>query len=247
VTGAVVVAHLSDLHLGADVPAAVNSIAAEVAAFDPDLTVVTGDLTMRARPREFRAAAALLATLPAPRLVVPGNHDLPLISPLRLTAPYDRYRRRIGDDNPVARIPGLTALGLNSMPRWRWKSGGVSSSQAAAVRKVLGSAPGFRLLALHHPPFAGGLERLTGRTRLTRALQDAKVDVVLAGHTHVPAVERTDGVLVVIAGTATSHRVRDNPRSWTLLRLHPDVIEIHERVESTPGAWQTAQVRRHPR
>jgi 3',5'-cyclic AMP phosphodiesterase CpdA len=243
-TAPIVVAHLSDLHLGAHVPQAVATIADDVAAFHPDLTVVTGDHTMRARPGEFRDAADLLGKLPAPRLVVPGNHDLPLVSPLRMLAPYARYRRLIGEDNPVARIPGLTALGLNSMPWWRWKSGRVTAAQAAEVVAVLGGAPAgdFRLLALHHPPFAGGLERLAGRTRLTRALIAARADLVLAGHTHVPSVDRAGHLLVVTAGTATSYRVRDNARSWTLLRLHPGAIEIHERYETTPGAWHTGRV-----
>jgi 3',5'-cyclic AMP phosphodiesterase CpdA len=245
-----VVAHLSDLHLGAHVPASVAALADEVAAFHPDLTVVTGDHTMRARPREFLQAVDLIDKLPQPRLIVPGNHDLPLISPLRMTAPYARYRRWLGDDNVVVRLPGLTALGINSMPRWRWKSGRVTRDQTLSVRKELGHSPSghLRLLALHHPPFAGGLERLVGRTRLTAALQTARVDLVLAGHTHVPSVRRSgSGPLVVIAGTATSHRVRNIPRSWTMLRITAGEVEIHERYESGPGTWHTGKVLRHQR
>jgi 3',5'-cyclic AMP phosphodiesterase CpdA len=248
-TGPVVIAHLSDLHLGAHVPAAVDTLAEEVAAFQPDLVVVTGDHTMRARPGEFRQVVDVLDTLPAPRLLVPGNHDLPLVSPLRVAAPYARYRRWLGPDNATARVPGATVLGIDSMPWWRWKSGRVTRQQAAAVRDVLGSASpaDVRLVAMHHPPFAGGLERLAGRARFARALRVAEVDVVLAGHTHVPAVNAYGPVLVVVAGTATSYRVRDVPRSWTMLRILPDAIETHERCESAPGAWYTGRVLRHPR
>ncbi|WP_433383478.1 metallophosphoesterase family protein [Actinoplanes sp. CA-142083] len=245
-----IIAHLSDLHLGAHVPESVASIADEVAAFHPDLTIVTGDHTMRARPREFLEAAELLDKLPLPRLVVPGNHDVPLFSPLRVTAPYARYRRWIGDDTPVARLPGLTALGINSMPWWRWKSGRVTRAQTVTLRHVMGSASphSVRVLALHHPPFAGGLARLVGRARLARAVHAARVDLVLAGHTHVPSVRRSrHGPLVVIAGTATSYRVRDIPRSWTMLRITRDAIEVHERFEGEPGTWHTGRVVRHPR
>ena len=248
-TAPVVIAHLSDLHLGAHVPAAVDGLADEVAAFHPDLVVVTGDHTMRARPREFRQAVDLLDKLPVPRLVVPGNHDLPLVSPLRVVAPYARYRRWIGPDDATARVPGVTALGIDSMPWWRWKSGRVSRPQAETVREVLGCAPpaDVRLVAMHHPPFAGGPQRLAGRRRFARALGLAEVDVVLAGHTHVPAVHAYGRLLMVVAGTATSYRVRDFPRSWTVLRILPDAIETHERCESTPGAWYTGRVSRHPR
>ncbi|HEX5205038.1 MAG TPA: metallophosphoesterase [Actinoplanes sp.] len=245
-----VLAHLSDLHLGAHVPESVAAIAAEVAAFHPDLTVVTGDHTMRARPREFRQAADLIDKLPRPRLIVPGNHDLPLVSPLRVIAPYARYRHWIGDDTTVVRLPGLTALGIDSMPWWRWKSGRVTRAQTVTLRHVMGSASPdcVRVLALHHPPFAGGLARLVGRSRLARAVRAARVDLVLAGHTHAPSVHRSrHGPLVVIAGTATSHRVRDIPRSWTMLRVTGDAIEVHERFESEPGAWHTGRVVRHAR
>jgi 3',5'-cyclic AMP phosphodiesterase CpdA len=244
-----VIAHLSDLHLGAHVPTAVDALADEVAAFRPDLVVVTGDHTMRARPHEFRHVVEVIEKLPAPRLLVPGNHDLPLLSPLRLAAPYARYRRWLGPDNSVFRMPGLTAIGIDSMPRWRWKSGRVSRDQALAVREQLGSAPAthLRLLAMHHPPFAGGLQRLAGRNRFTRALCLAEVDVVLAGHTHVPAVHTYGKTVLIIAGTATSHRVRGVPRSWTLLRVLPDTIDIQERCESEPGVWHTGRELRHPR
>jgi 3',5'-cyclic AMP phosphodiesterase CpdA len=248
-TEPVVIAHLSDLHLGAHVPASIDALADEVAAVRPDLVVVTGDHTMRARPREFLQALNVLDKLPAPRLLVPGNHDLPLVSPLRVTAPYARYRRWLGPDDSTVRVPGVTALGIDSMPRWRWKSGRVTRRQAMTVREVLGSASpaDVRLVAMHHPPFAGGLERLAGRARFARALRLAGVDLVLAGHTHVPSVHAYGRMLVVIAGTATSYRIRDVPRSWTMLRIGPDVIETHERCESAPGTWYTGRVRRHPR
>jgi len=248
-TAPVVIAHLSDLHLGAHVPAAVDALADEVAAVHPDLVVVTGDHTMRARPGEFLQAVNVLDKLPAPRLLVPGNHDLPLVSPLRVTAPYARYRRWLGPDNSVARVPGVTAVGLDSMPWWRWKSGRVTREQAATVRAVLGSASptDVRVVAMHHPPFARGAQRLAGRARFARALRRAGVDLVLAGHTHVPAVHAYGRMLVVIAGTATSYRVRDVPRSWTMLRILPDAIETHERWESEPGTWHAGRVLRHPR
>jgi predicted phosphodiesterase len=100
---------------------------------------------------------------------------------------------------------------------------------------------------MHHPPFAGGPQRLAGRARFARALRLAEVDVVLAGHTHVPAVHAYGRLLVVVAGTATSYRVREVPRSWTMLRILPDAIETRERWESEPGRWRTGRVLRHPR
>lgn len=250
-----VITHVSDLHLGAHDPAAVETLAADVAAVHPTLTVVTGDCTMRARTSQFRAARALLDRLPAPQLVVLGNHDVPLISVVRPVAPYRRYQQLVESDlDPVVRLPGLTALGLQSMPRWRWKSGRVSRRQADAVRAVLGAAPAgaVRLLAMHHPACAGGLARLVGRARLLRALAAARADLVLAGHTHVPHSRSVDlpgtshRLVEVVAGTATSRRTRGVGRSWTVIRIHEDAVVVEERCQTATG-WRIARTTRYPR
>ncbi|MEV6300598.1 metallophosphoesterase [Actinoplanes sp. NPDC051861] len=234
---------MSDLHLGAHRQEAVDSLAADVAASAPALTVATGDITMRAREREFRQVRDLLDQLPGPVLTVTGNHDVPLLSLRRAFAPYARYQRWIDEElDPVLRIPGLTALGLQSMPPWRWKDGRVSPQQAAKVVRVLGAAPpgDVRLLALHHPPLSSPL---LGRRRLLSAVRAARVDLVLAGHTHVPDV-RVNGrarPVFVVAGTATSRRVRGVGCSWSLIAVDPGGVVVRERVLGNEG-WHTARV-----
>jgi 3',5'-cyclic AMP phosphodiesterase CpdA len=253
----VVIAHVSDMHLGAHDPAAADTLAGDVAAVRPALTVITGDLTMRARTGQFRQVRALLDRLPKPRLVVIGNHDVPLFSVARLASPYDRYRAWIEADlDPVVRVPGLLALGLESMPRWRWKNGRVSRRQAVAVVEILGAAPPdtVRLLALHHPPFLTGTASLVGRGELIRAVVAARVDLVLAGHTHLPAVRRvelagdgaTHQVVEVIAGTATSLRTRGVGRSWCVIRVDDASILVEERHQNGLG-WRAGATVRYPR
>jgi 3',5'-cyclic AMP phosphodiesterase CpdA len=257
--GSVVVAHLSDLHLGSHVPDVVESLVADVASAAPTLTVVTGDLTMRARRREFEAVTRLLHRLPTPQLVVLGNHDVPL-DLRRLLHPYDVYHRFVpGPMAPVVDLPGIRALGLPSMPRWRWKSGYVPQWQVPLVEATLGVAPPgvLRLLALHHPPSAHGLARLAGRDRLLDAVAEARVDVVLAGHTHLPIArllvlgrrgDRREVVEVVevVAGSATSTRLRGVPRSWSVVRADASSISVEERHQ-TGSAWVAARVAHYPR
>ncbi|WP_245923397.1 metallophosphoesterase family protein [Paractinoplanes atraurantiacus] len=234
---------MSDLHLGAHDPRAAAGLAADVVAARPGLTVVTGDSTMRARPREFRLARQLLDRLPRPLLVVLGNHDVPLWSRRRVLDPYGAYRSGITDElDPVRRVPGLTALGLPSMPRWRWKNGRLTGRQADLAARVLGDAPDgdVRLVAMHHPPGAGWLP---GWDRLRRA---ARPDIVLAGHTHVPRVLPMDDCVIVVAGTATSHRTRGVPHSWSLISVSPAAFAISERYLDDVG-WYTARVVDVPR
>ncbi|WIM98418.1 metallophosphoesterase [Actinoplanes oblitus] len=235
------IAHLSDPHLGAHEPDAVPSLIADVTAAAPALTVVTGDWTMRARPREFALAREVLRALPEPVLTVTGNHDLPLLSPLRLAEPYERYRAWLASDlDPAARLPGLTALGLQSMPRWRWKDGLITRGHVDRIAAVFGAAaPGdVRLIALHHPPIGADL---AGRRRFLRAARAAGVELILAGHTHVPDVRRVGGIALVVAGTATSRRTRGIPRSWSLIRVDAEAITVTERYCVDRG-WETGRM-----
>lgn len=241
-------AHLSDPHLGAHDDRVVDLLVSDVAAFAPAATVVTGDLTLRAREEEFALAVGLLRRLPDPQLVVLGNHDIPLHNLTeRLTDPYAHYTDAVTDDlDPVLDLPGARILGLQSMPRWRWKSGRVSKRQAGLVADVLGAAPPGRLrvLAMHHPPASSRLEQVVGRDRLHAAMAAARVDVVLAGHTHVPATQvlhvgRDGGwdVVEIVAGTAGSTRLRGGiPMSWNRITIAPDTVTVQER-RIGPQGW----------
>jgi 3',5'-cyclic AMP phosphodiesterase CpdA len=201
-----------------------------VLAAAPTVTVVTGDLTKRARPAQFRQARAV------------GS---------RLVRPYRRYLAAMGAPlDPVLDLPGLRVLGLGSMPRWRWKAGRVSRRQSALVADVLGTAPPdvLRVVALHHPPWQRGIAPLVGRGRLRRTLAAARVDLVLAGHTHRPTAQRLvvangHALVDVVAGTATSTRTRGTPQSWTLIRTEARELTVEHRYYSASG-WRTGDVTR---
>jgi hypothetical protein len=145
---------LSDPHFGTERPRVAEALRAFAEAVAPDLIVVSGDVTQRARPAEFAAAADFLARLPAcPRLVVPGNHDLPLFDLWsRLWALHGGFRRCFGDERmPVLTLPGL--LVVDSTRRWRHKQGALASAQIEAVsRRLRRARPGqLRVVVVHHP------------------------------------------------------------------------------------------------
>jgi 3',5'-cyclic AMP phosphodiesterase CpdA len=256
-SGPIRIAHLSDLHLGAHHPDASATLAADVTAAGPTLTVVTGDLTMRAREAEFTQARAVLDRLPRPLLVVPGNHDVRPGLPGRLRSPFARYLAGTGAGLDLAvRLPGLAALGLASPSPWRWQSGVVSPRQARLVGDAFdGTDPAvLRLLALHHPVSPRGTARIAGRGRLLRAAAAAGADLVLVGHTHRPAVrlllcgngDRPWPVTEVTAGTATSSRLRGPGRSWNLILHEAGCLVVQERRQDGPR-WVDGPATRHPR
>jgi predicted MPP superfamily phosphohydrolase len=212
-------AHLSDLHFGRVERSVLEPLRRTLAELAPDLVVVSGDLTQRARARQFREARAYLDTLPKPQVVVPGNHDVPLFNLFaRFLRPLAGYRRLVSDElEPRFVDEEIAVLGINTARSFVFKGGRVSEAQLSRVRKEFGCLEGSRtrILVTHHPFAAVG------------QLAQCGVDLFVCGHQHATRAERAPGAaLVVQAGTATSRRTREEPNAFNLLRIRPERIEV---------------------
>jgi len=249
------IAHISDLHFGTEQPELAEALRAELAAAPPSLVVISGDLTQRARGRQFAAAQAYLATLPGPQLVVPGNHDVPLFDVARrLLAPLVRYRRFIAAEvDPVYEDGELFVAGINTARSLTWKSGRISEEQIAALQvRLTATRARFKVVVTHHPFIpppglgsAGARIDLVGRAARAMTVLDAgRVDLLLAGHlhhgysgdtrTHYPAAHRA--IISAQAGTAISRRVRAaDPNGYNHITLDGDRIVI------TVRGWQAGR------
>ncbi len=256
------IAHLSDVHFGRIAhPDVVDAIIDDVNGAAADLVVVSGDFTQRARTRQYRAAATMLASFDVPWLVVPGNHDVyPWWRPVsRLVNPLRRYRRWITANlTPSFVKPGLAVLGINSAFGWTVKGGRIVESQRAAMRAFFGGAQegAFRVLVVHH--HLTQLDAL-GRHDLARQAKDTlncaaemNVDLILCGHlhvshtSHVEVVPNGHGLVVATAGTATSDRGRKkfrNTNFYTQISINDEAFEIAER-QFNPDLVQFEEVRR---
>ena len=210
-----VLAHLSDLHFGRVDEAVLAPLRRRLAALAPDVVVISGDLTQRARGGQFREARAFVDTLPRPQVVVPGNHDVPLYNVLaRFLRPFAGYRRHIGAElEPCFVDDEIAVLGLNTARSLAFKGGRVSDAQLARLAARLARLDHrlTKILVMHHP--VQGLERLRG------------VDVLLTGHLHATA-HSGGSPLLVQAGTATSRRTRAEANAFNLLRVAPRRIEV---------------------
>ena len=237
--------HLSDLHFGAHDDEIVAAVERKADALKADLVVISGDFTQRARTEQFREACAFLDRLRESGhevLGVPGNHDVPLYDVLRrFLSPLTRYRRFIDDSLcPFVELPGLVALGINTARSLTFKDGRISRDQIDFIRDSFARAPSqaVRVLVTHHPLFAVPVgeqtERAVGRNELALdAIEEAGVDLLLAGHAHHASVHsandlvtRAGGALVIQAGTATSTRVREQNQSFNVIDVSDGCLTL---------------------
>lgn len=217
--------HASDPHFGTDQPVVVAALRELVDALSPDLLVVSGDITQRARAEQFAAAQAFAQELSVPHsLSVPGNHDIPLFDlTRRVFAPYSRYRTAFGGDlEPTFRAPDCLVMGVNTTRPYRHVDGEISASQCERVAALLREADPdqLRLVVLHHPVAIPRLSELVnvayGSGDAIRTWSAAGADLILAGHIHLPFVLPLHETMpfaskplwAINAGTAVSRRTR---------------------------------------
>ena len=246
--------HLSDLHFGAHDPRLVDAVAERIDEEKPDLVVISGDFTQRARTEQFKEACDFLDRLREAGhdvLAVPGNHDVPLYDVFRrFLSPLTRYKRYIDDSLcPLHELAGVTVLGINTARSLTFSDGRISEEQLSFIRDTFERTDpkALRVLVTHHPLFAlpvgetGEVKRAVGRSELALdAAADSGVDMLLAGHHHTASthsardlVTRAGPALVVQAGTATSVRLRDEQQSFNRIDVEGEAVTL------TLQSWKT--------
>lgn len=234
-----VLLHLSDTHFGTERPAVADALLRLAREVRPAVAVLSGDITQRARRRQFAAAGRFTAALAAPvKLVIPGNHDIPLFNLLaRLAYPYANYRRAFGPElAPQFSSDDLLIIGVNTTRPWRRKDGEVSAAQIECVAQRLQGAARrqLRVVAVHQPlAVIRDSDRpnlLHGHRQAAERWAEAGADLILSGHIHLPYVKMLPNrqsavqrpVWAVSAGTAISSRMREgSPNSVNLIRYEP--------------------------
>jgi 3',5'-cyclic AMP phosphodiesterase CpdA len=237
--------HLSDLHFGRVNSAILQPLVQFIRETKPDLVAVSGDLTQRARTREYLAAREFLRSIPFPQIVVPGNHDVPLHNVFsRMVRGLDRYQRYITPDlQPFFGDDEIAVVGVNTARGLTWKDGRINRRQLRKLRKTFDAVPKerTRIVVTHHPfdlP-ANTQGRVVGRSRLAiKTIAECQVDVLLAGHFHIADVGYTAkrysipgySALIVSSGTSTSTRGRGQPNSLNMICVDQPTIQIQRHV-----------------
>ena len=231
--------HLSDIHFGLEDNRALDWVKQEIAEKRPAAVAITGDLTMRARHREFDAATHWINSLDAPVTVEIGNHDMPYFNPIERF--FDPYRRIRAIEDKVEKeidLPGLAIVPLKTVRRWQprlnWSKGWITDEALARCLAAIDALPeGTRaLVTAHHPLREVG----TQGTALTRHGQNALEELskrpvlaVLSGHVHdaFDIMEETvHGSVRMIGAGTLSQRVRSTPASFNEIHWDGGKLEV---------------------
>ena len=234
--------HLSDIHFGLENNRAIDWVKNEIAARCPDAVAITGDLTMRARHREFAAATEWISSLQAPVTVQVGNHDMPYFNLVeRFVKPYARFHGMQDVVEKELNLPGLAVVPLKTavraQPRFNWSKGWVTrraldKCMAAIDRLPTGTKA---LVAVHHPlreVGTAGTALTHGGSEALAALAKRPVAAVLSGHVHDPfdIVEQTaNGPIRMIGAGTLSQRIRSTPPSFNELTWDGSVLKVRAR------------------
>jgi 3',5'-cyclic AMP phosphodiesterase CpdA len=221
--------HISDVHFGPPhLPRVSDGVVELVEERRPDVVVLSGDLTQRAKPEQFRQARRFVDRKPVPTLVVPGNHDVPLYRFWeRIFVPFGAYQKHYGEElEPVYRDDELLIVGINTAFNWTWKDGRIKLSRLLEVGELLEQAPDHLLkvvVAHHHqipPPNFGTQRVLSNAYEAIDLFSSVGVDLILSGHLHQAYIGNSEEfypkgrppVVILHSGTTTSNRGRMGER-----------------------------------
>lgn len=227
------VVQVSDLHFGAILQPTLDPLVEQLQQLSPDLTIVSGDLTQRARREEYVQARDFLKRLPTPQLVIPGNHDIPLYNVFRrFLSPLENYDEFISPNHdPMFIDDEIAVVAINSSRSLTFKGGDISNEQLQNSVQEFSRANSqqVRIVVTHHPfdlPVGlSGVDIVGGAKRAITALAGCSVDLFLTGHLHLihraPASVFVPGYKATMlgAGTATSTRARGESNSFFVFRI----------------------------
>lgn len=226
-----VIAHISDLHISKsdfDENIFIQAVT-EINQLQPDMIILTGDITDDGYYREFEQATRYLEMFEAPLFAVPGNHDARNLG-------YQTFEELVGERSwKLTMGDNFTVIGLDSSTPDE-NRGHIGHPQHLWLEHQLDECvvnENFVVVALHHHVVSipnTGRERnvLSDAGDILNTLTTHEVDLVLSGHKHVPNIWKLNNTIIVNAGSLCSDKLRGkNLNSYNVYNISEDEIEIY--------------------
>lgn len=214
------IAQLSDTHLaepghtvnGIDPAGQLSQAVTKIAEFkDPkiDAVLMTGDLTNGGEGNGYTRLRQIVDRLACPVYVIPGNHDDR--DGLRRAFADCRWMPTSGYLNYVVALDGLRLVCLDTLHVGH-EGGRLCPERLGWLEAALAEGNGTpTLIAMHHPPFIGGLsafdcDSLEGEAEFSTILRrHPEVERIVCGHFHRPMTTRWAGHTVSVAPSTAFH------------------------------------------
>lgn len=201
------IAHISDLHCGHEFQSSVFERAAqEINSLDPDVVVVTGDLTDNGFLGQYQEAKRRLGSLYCKKLVVTsGNHDYRSTGYLLFKKVFGS-RRTVTIDNTVMIVVGTA--------RPERDDGEIGHRQVIWLQHNLRRhKQKLKVILMHHhlvqvPDTGPDTIPIIDAGDALRTLIGSKADLVLGGHRHRPWMWNVQNLSILHAGSVSSERLR---------------------------------------
>jgi 3',5'-cyclic-AMP phosphodiesterase len=242
------IAHISDLHCGSPhfQPDLLERAIEEINELEPDVTVVSGDLTTDGYKPEYEAACAYLDRIECDEMIViPGNHDSRNVG-------YVHFEELFGPRTRVVHKDGVAIVAVDSSEP-DLDHGQIGRNRYRYIEEGFSRESHLRVFVLHHHllPVPG-----TGRERnivydagdLLEVLVRNGVHLVLCGHKHVPYAWKLEDMFVVSAGTVSSLRLRGHTRPcYNVIEIGPERVFVFRKypfdvrepiVDFSPGTHE---------
>lgn len=232
--------HISDLHFGMHNPAIIEPFLEDIALLKPEIIIISGDLTQRARPEQYQQLSEFLQRLIVPLLIVPGNHDIPLHNPFaRFLNPFKLYADSISPQlEATFSNKEVNILGINSATPYKIKDGILSHKALRRINNYFSSTSGqLNILFFHHnlKYFSGMHHPLNNAEEFIRYLKESPIHIVCTGHLHyanVHLIDKNKGTQCVLlhAGSIFCQRTADGKNSFYLINTDQLKCSIEWRV-----------------
>jgi len=240
------IAHLSDLHFGKSIShQKLDALTHDLIEQKPDLIVVTGDITDRGNVKQFRQAKDFLDSTSSPRLIVPGNREVPLFAPWELTIPsmsMRRYRFFFGQSDRVfykSEKYKTVLLGLNSVSRFPSWPGSIARDSRYWFREQVQNHLNYlKVLFLHHPILpvlrasSFWAHQLSDASAILTICAQFRVQLILQGHKHRSSVVelRIPEMKVSMVVSSCGSPLLDSwDSAYHLIKIGNDTIRIEPR------------------
>lgn len=223
--------HLSDLHFGTEIPHIFEALIPDCQRLNPDIIIISGDLTQRAKHDQYDAAKQFIDNFEGKVILcVPGNHDISFYNLFeRFLYPFAKYQKWIAPDvYHHYSDDELSILGINSVTAFKPLGGYVTERQLELVGDYFKTQASnvVRIIVMHHNLISSERHRIINDAdKILARFADAGVNLVLSGHTHFPCIEKVQkqfikhNLYVMTAGTAISTRTKA-PNSYNVLEIN---------------------------